>query len=143
MKIILNRTEKEKYRDIEKVLFNKNAADPKKVIRKKFTHIQYYEHSLIGQKELFEELKSKFGNSYSEFCIATVIDSEPIYLIDLKKDTLNHYYGVLNSPKIIGLEFPDPDVGLSITNEKLFFYNTQQHWCLYADRYNDLVILGY
>ena len=139
MQVLTLQAEKEKCRTIENSLFDKLEWEPNCVIKKYFPDTLFYEHGLLGHKDLFIELKSKF--SQSDFYISTIIEDEPIFLLSFITNSINEYYSILNSPEILNLTCLD--AGLSITNERIFFYDVNQNWCLFADRFNDVIILKY
>lgn len=140
MKILTGVKDQIEYRLIQQNLFGTIDSNVHEVMLLHFSIIQKFDYSWLGSSVLFENLKSKFLYNYSEFCIATILHDEPIYLLDFKEDELKDYYNILNNPKAAGLK--DLDEGLSITHEKLFFFNPQSHWCLFADRYNDIITLA-
>lgn len=142
MRIIIDNVEKEPYRIIERSLFDKAAKSPGQVIKNNFNLIEHFTFDWLGHEKLFGILTSKFWSKGSDFCIATQNEKEPIFCFDLKNDTIKEYYSILNQPNLIGLNFPDPDAGLSITHERIYFYNPDRYWCLYADRYYDTLILA-
>ena len=145
MIVLESNLEKEKYRSIQSKLFDITAEETDLALGKKFKNSKKYIWSFLEFDDLYEEIKSKFYNIHSEFCIATALEFEPIFLFDLKKDDYSIYNGIIYSPHSIDLDFPDPDnnVGIAITNEKIFFYSTDENWCLYSDRYNDEIILAW
>jgi len=144
MKVILDEVEKQKYRSIENAMFNMEENIMEKVILKKFSFTEHFLFEEIRNESMFAKLKSKFHDTASEFCITTMPLSDPIFRLDLTKDTNKEYLGVMTSFNTIGITgLPNSEVGLSIIYERIFMYDINQKWCLYADRYNDSVILAF
>jgi hypothetical protein len=141
MKIITGNIEKKYYRNIEQKIFNiKN--DYYSHFKLMFNSIECNEHSWLGDQSLYDKLYNTFKDTYPEFCISTIVQSEPIYLLNFQNDTVLEYNGILNFPQLIGLNYPSYNAGIAIVNEIVYMYNIDMKWCVYSNRYLDITLLA-
>ncbi len=144
MKILQSPYEKTRYRDMENILFDSNSLDHQKIIIKNFKNIRQVEvgHSEVGQERFYNKMRDKYSSSFSEFCVSSVVQDDPIYLFDFKKDTYDAYEKTMwYPPSQDNKNFPFEN-GLAIVYQLVFVYNTQLRWCIVSDQYNDVILFG-
>ncbi|HYG16428.1 MAG TPA: hypothetical protein VEC12_11795 [Bacteroidia bacterium] len=142
MKIVTDADAKDQYRNKELVLFNIERFDY--AIRKRFTfHEEMAGFHQIGTIEFYQKLAMLFEATASEYCISTVVYSEPIFLFNFKNDTHQEYLALMNQPGSVNYHIQGHNVGLATVYEIILLYNADLKWCVFADRYEDKIIMAW
>lgn len=144
MKILLSPHEKARYRDMENILFDVETSEAGRIIIKNYKYIKEVEteHSEIGQKRFFKKMRDKYSSCFSEFCVSSVVQNDPIYLFDFNEDTYDAYEKTMwYPPSNENKNFPFEN-GLAIVYDLILVYNTLLKWCIVSDRYNNVILFG-
>ncbi len=147
MKIIRKNINKAEYRLKEDVIFckknfNNKNFEPDDAIMKKFNfHEKIHDFFSISPIEFLSLLREKFQKISPQFCIATILEDDPIVVFDLNTNTDGDYFGIMSYPKHINYDFPEINIGLGTIYETLLFYSTDLTWCVYANRYYDIILI--
>jgi hypothetical protein len=144
MKILQSAYEKVRYRDMENILYDLDTLEAERIIVKKYKYVKEIEigHSEVGQERFYNKIRDKYSSRFSEFCVSSMAQDDPIYLFDFNEDSYDTYEKIMwYPPSHENKKFPSEN-GLAMVYELILLYNTELKWCIVSDRYNDVIMFG-
>lgn len=137
MIVITDPSQKKQFREIENRLFDE-AASFRNRIKMRFSKKVLFDHCSLDDPEILNFITHELPHSDSFICISTFVAAAPIFLFDIKNDSLEEYQSLLLDVgyKIDNNGDSEP-LGLTIQYEKILLYDKNELWCGLVDRYAD------